>query len=85
MIILTFALVLAVVLSVFVRRLGRPKMFAVAVALTPALTAFIFFLVRHDIDIGPHGGIFPAWIAAGVVLALSAIASVVTVHLVTTP
>ncbi len=85
MIILTLALVLAVVLSTVVRRLGRPKMFAVAVALTPALAAFIFFLVRRDIEIGPHGGIFPAWIAAGVILALSAIVSAVTVHLVPAP
>ena len=85
MIILTLALVLTVVLSVVVRRLGRPKMFAVAIALTPALAAFIFFLVRQDIEIGPHGGIFPAWIAAGVILALSAIVSAVIVYLVPVP
>jgi hypothetical protein len=79
------ALVLAVVVSAVVRRLGRPKLFAFIVALTPAIGAFIFFLIRRDIEIGPHGGIFPAWIAAGVALALSAIVSAVTVHLVRTP
>jgi hypothetical protein len=85
MITLTLALVLAVVLSAVFRRLGRPKMFALGAALTPGVGAFVFFLVRRDIEIGPHGGIFPAWIAAGVILALSAIVSAVTVHLVRAP
>jgi hypothetical protein len=85
MIILSLALILAGVLSRIVRRLGRSKMFALSVALTPAAGAFMFFLIRRDIEIGPHGGIFPAWIAAGVVLALSAIVGAITIHLVRTP
>ena len=82
MTILTLALVLALVLSVIVRRLGCSKLFAVVIALIPALVTFIFFLVRRDIEIGPHGGIISARIAAVVVLMLSAIVSAVTVHFV---
>ena len=47
-------------------------MIAVGLPTPPALAAFIYYAVRHDIEIGPHGGIVPAWIVADIVLLLVA-------------
>jgi|GEM_PF-6897238 len=82
MITLTLSLIFAVIVSGVTRRCGHSRPVAFAVAVTPSLVAFIYFAIRHDIEIGPHGGIFPAWIVAGVVLVLSAIVSAIMVRLV---
>ena len=75
MLILTLIIFLSLVLSVVARRCGASRWFAVGLPTLPALGAFIYFAIRHDIDIGPHGGIVPAWIVAGIVLLIVAVVS----------
>ena len=47
-----------------------------------AMAAFIYYAIRHDIELGPHGGIVPAWIVAGIVLLLVLAISFITVRVV---
>ena len=68
MFILTLIAALSVVLSAVARRSGASRWLAVGLPVLPALVAFIFFAIRTDIAIGPHGGIVPAWVVAGILL-----------------
>ena len=48
----------------------------------PALAAFIYYAIRHDIESGPHGGIIPAWIVAGIVLLIVTAITFITARVV---
>jgi hypothetical protein len=73
--ILSLIICLSFGLSAVARRCGASRWLAVGVPTLPALVAFIYFAIRHDIDFGPHGGIVPAWMAAGIVLLIVAVVS----------
>ena len=78
MLILTLIICLALILSAVVRCCGASRWLAVGLPTFPPLVAFIYYAIRHDIDLGPHGGIVPAWIVAGVVLIIVIAVSLIT-------
>ena len=82
MLVLTLIICLSVALSAVARRCGASRWLAFALPTLPALAAFTYYAIRHDIEIGPHGGIIPAWIVAGIVLLIVAGISFITARAV---
>jgi hypothetical protein len=78
MLILTLISCLSLILSAVARWCGASRWLAVGLPTFPSLAAFIYYAVRHDIDLGPHGGIVPAWIVAGIVLLIVIAISFIT-------
>ena len=72
MAVLTLIICLSFALSAVARRCGASRWLAVGLPTLPALGAFVYFAIRHDIDIGPHGGVVPGWLVAGIVLLIVA-------------
>ena len=82
MLVLTLIICLALVLSAVARWCGASRWLAIGLPTLPALAAFIYYAIRHDIELGPHGGIVPAWIVAGTVLLIVAVISFITARVV---
>ncbi|MBL9127791.1 MAG: hypothetical protein JNL97_09095 [Verrucomicrobiales bacterium] len=59
----------ALALSAWVRGLGAPTWLVVGVPSLPTFGVFLYYVVRNDIDLGPHGGIVAAWKVWGVLWA----------------
>ena len=82
MLVLTLIICLALVLSAVARWCGASRWIAIGLPPLPALAAFIYYAIRHDIELGPHGGIVPAWIVAGIVLLIVVAISVIAARAV---
>ena len=75
MAILFLSALLAMALTLVAWWKGARPVISVVLPSTPVAVALVFFLIRRDIDIGPHGGIIPAWIPAAVLLVVVILAS----------
>lgn len=78
---LLLAACLANVLTVLLHSRGATRSACVTLPSAPAALTLVYFLVRRDIEIGPHGGIVPAWIPAAALYAVVLIASWMTARL----
>lgn len=75
MIVLTTIVCLSLIISAVARWFGASRWVAVLLPTFPPFFVFIYYAIRHDIDFGPHGGIVPAWIVAGIVMVIVAVVS----------
>jgi hypothetical protein len=75
MFILALIVCVTFALSMVARWCGASRWLAAGLPILPALAGFIYFAIRHDIELGPHGGIIRAWMVAGIVLLIVLVVS----------
>lgn len=80
MLLLALIVGVSLLFSAVTRWAGAPPLLAFALPVLPALAAFVYFAIHHDLEIGPHGGILPAWMVSGVVLLMVSAASFMAVR-----
>jgi hypothetical protein len=78
MIVLTLIIFAAVVLPLIIRLFGFSRWLTFGLSIFPSFCVFGFFLIRRDIELGPHGG-FPAWMISGIVFGVCLFFSGITV------
>ena len=81
---MTFILLIvaAFIVTAFARMLGTSFWASVAIPTLPLLVFFLYFAIGHDKELGPHGGIIPVWVVAGVGLVVGGVVSLATAWLI---
>jgi hypothetical protein len=82
MVILTLISCLCFILTLALRRNGVSRVAAFGLSTLPALGIFIYYAIRFNIEIGPHGGIVPAWAVAGIMLLIVSAINLIAIHAV---
>jgi hypothetical protein len=75
MITLIELLVMTAIVSALARTLGASKKIAVFLGFLPAILLLSRLAANDGLELGPHGGIFPAWVTVVGALAISLVSS----------
>lgn len=82
MITLSICMALTIAISAAARLLGASKTVAVTLAIVPMIVLLVRLAWVGRLDLGPHGGLFPAWVTVAVGLASAVVPAAIVARAV---